>query len=486
MHNQDWSFINEEDFDAMLEVYAPELPPEDIVAAVTPWKKAMRQILIGIAFGAITLNFLYLNFILPAIGMFLTLLGFRSLRRENGWFKSGFVITAVHTGCCLLMLMIDTTIYSGRFNAHPIGTVLRVGVWILKLAQILCLWRGLVNIPHRVNLIPRSSGAGVLLLWYALLYLLHFQQASGFIVAALLLSFLFILRILYRFAENLDNVGYAIRTAAIKVSDRALVIFLASTLVIGCTCGHFLLGRHPMEWTPADCATGDEDLETTAQLLELGFPEYVLKDLTGEEIFSYVGASKVVVYTHWYGTFDDGELLFTTVGVELSGEQPRWMMIHHFLWETAPVFCGTEAIQLWTPWVGSDQWQASGAATGRVLYDKEGQTFASPYDALRNTPYPSGINPQDQEPAALFSSFSLPNEGTHHRGYITYPITGLQEDWSIHCRLHYTHQESRLHYPNITAIEQDTWAASPIFSTYRMEFQFNETSELAQPVLYRR
>lgn len=473
MSNQDWNSMNEEEFDTMLSNYVSELPPEDMVATITPWKKAMKRILIGIALETIVLNFLYLNFILPAIGMILAFLGFRSLRKENNWFKSGFLITAVHTGCCFLILMIDTTIFSGRFNTHPIGIVLRLGVWILKLAQILCLWRGSVNIPHRVNLIPQPFGAGFLFLWYALLYLLHFQQVSGFIVAALILSFFFVLRSLYRFAENLDNVGYAIRTASIKVSDRVVALFLVATLLIGCTCGHLLLGRYLMDWTSVDHTTGVETQEIDTQLLELGFPEYVLKDLTDEEILACKSASKVVVYTHWHGTADDGELLLTSLGVELPGQQPQWMMIHHFLWETAPVFYGTEAIQLWTPWVNSHQRQPADAATGRVLYDKAGETFASPYHSLRNEPHPSASIPQGQEPAALFATFSLPSEGTHHRGYIFYPLTEQVENESLHSRLHYIHQESRMHYPNITAIEQNSWAASPIFSTYQAESQLS-------------
>lgn len=60
--------MNERDFDAMLENAVPELPPEDIVADVTPWKKSMHRVLIGLALTSLTLNFWALNYILPASG----------------------------------------------------------------------------------------------------------------------------------------------------------------------------------------------------------------------------------------------------------------------------------------------------------------------------------------------------------------------------------------------------------------------------------
>lgn len=50
--------------------------PDDVVEDVTPWRKAMSRVLIGMALCAITLNFWCLNYILPAVGMVLSLLGF--------------------------------------------------------------------------------------------------------------------------------------------------------------------------------------------------------------------------------------------------------------------------------------------------------------------------------------------------------------------------------------------------------------------------
>ena len=62
-------------------------PPEDIVQAVAPWRRAMNRILTGLVLQGLTLNFWNLNYLLPAVGHILLLLGLRALRRENGFFR---------------------------------------------------------------------------------------------------------------------------------------------------------------------------------------------------------------------------------------------------------------------------------------------------------------------------------------------------------------------------------------------------------------
>lgn len=72
-------------------------PPEptsiDIAEVVTPWRKSINRVIGGLALTTLTLNFLALDYILPAIGLVLMLLGFRTLRQENKWFQGCFLIT---------------------------------------------------------------------------------------------------------------------------------------------------------------------------------------------------------------------------------------------------------------------------------------------------------------------------------------------------------------------------------------------------------
>ena len=70
------------------------------------WKQTYEKILIGMGLFGITLNFLFLNQILPFLGALLLFTGFRKLRLENRWLKAGYagaalkvVITSVRNQC---------------------------------------------------------------------------------------------------------------------------------------------------------------------------------------------------------------------------------------------------------------------------------------------------------------------------------------------------------------------------------------------------
>lgn len=83
-------------------------------------------------------------------------------------------------------------------------------------------------------------------------------------------------------------------------------------------------------------------------------------------------------------------LCITGVGAKLTGEPAGWMIFHHFLWNTAPPFHGTAAIQLWPVYQSDELWNAAGEVAGRVLYDRGGETFWVPYRSLEADTSPYG------------------------------------------------------------------------------------------------
>ena len=119
MCDRPWETMTDADFEAMLARSVPDVPPEEIVAEVTPWRRAMNRILFGMALCAITLNFLCLNYILPAIGTVLLLLGFRTLRQENRWLGGCFAITVVRAAYFFMTLILNTTILQSAVFTPP-------------------------------------------------------------------------------------------------------------------------------------------------------------------------------------------------------------------------------------------------------------------------------------------------------------------------------------------------------------------------------
>ena len=502
MCDHPWETMTDADFEAMLAQSVPDTPPEEIVAEVTPWRHAMNRILFGMALCAVTLNFWCLNYILPAIGTVLLLLGFRTLRRENRWLGSCFAVTVIRAVYFFATLILNTTILQSAVFTPAVTTAFTAGNAALLLGLYFCFWRGLLAVQKKAGLPAQAGGALALIVWYALVCVLAAVQYSGWVVPiAMLIGYGFILRSLCRLSGALDEAGYAIAPQPVRVTDRCLVLVIVVVLGIGCTLGYLFGGSYRMDWQPVDASTQTQTEAVRQQLLDLGFPEDVPNDLTPEDIAACGGALRVVAVTEDH-PFNDGrtvsykesdgeggvvsvldtvydvrELRLTSVGVQLPGAQETWRVYHHFLWTTDPGFCGTEVLQIWPADENmQDGWRFAGDVTGRVLYDRDGQTFTASYHTLgRQTYTADSVFFGQRTNSDLFAAFSLPRHGEHARGYVAYTAAAVQSGCLLNSWINYTHQQSWLQYPVVTAMEKrltTTWGDSGAFRTVQDALQF--------------
>ena len=478
MCDRPWETMTDADFEAMLARSVPDVPPEEIVAEVTPWRRAMNRILFGMALCAITLNFLCLNYILPAVGTVLLLLGFRTLRRENRWLGGCFAITVVRAAYFFMTLILNTTILQSAVFTPAVTTALTAVNAVLLLALYFCFWRGLLAVQKKAGLPAQTGGALALIVWYALVCVLAAVHYTGWIVPiAMLVGYGCILRSLCRLSGALDEAGYAIAPGPVRVTDRCLVLVIAAVLGIGCTLGYLFGGSYRMGWQPVDTSAQTQTAAIRQQLLDLGFPEAVLNDLAPEDIAACDGALRVVTETEDYPVndgrnvlweaynekneryyvqdtvYDVKELRLTSVGVQLPGERETWMVFHHFLWTTDPGFCGTEVLQIWPADENmQDGWRFAGDVTGRVLYDRGGQTFTASYHTLgRQTYTADSVFFGQRTNTDLFAPFSMPRHAESARGYVAYSTTAVQSGCLLNSWINYTHQQSWLQYPVVTA-----------------------------------
>lgn len=478
MCDRPWETMTDADFEAMLARSVPDVPPEEIVAEVTPWRRAMNRILFGMALCAVTLNFLCLNYILPAVGTVLLLLGFRTLRRENRWLGGCFAVTVIRAAYFFATLILNTTILQSAVFTPAVTTALTAVNAVLLLALYVCFWRGLLAVQKKAGLPAQAGGALSLIVWYALVCVLAAVHYTGWIVPiAMLVGYGCILRSLCRLSGALDEAGYAIAPGPVRVTDRCLVLVIVVVLGIGGVLGYLFGGSYPMDWQPVDTSEQAQTETIRQQLLDLGFPEDVLNDLAPEDIAACGGALRVVTKTEDYPVndgrnvlweacnekneryyvqdtvYDVKELRLTGVAVQLPGERETWMVFHHFLWTTDPDFYGTEVLQIWPADQNiSDGWRFAGDVTGRVLYDRDGQTFTASYHTLgRQTYTADSVFFGQRTNSDLFAAFSLPRHGEHARGYVAYTAAAVQSGCLLNSWINYTHQQSWLQYPAVTA-----------------------------------
>ena len=493
--------VIEPEFETFLKECVPELPPTDIVNEVTPWKNAMNRILWGMALTTITFKFWNLDYLLPMIGMFLMLFGFRTLREENKWFKLCWYLMIPRITYFEFRCIFDATIYRSILADSNMSLGLIVVNFLIVFIQIICFWKAIRTVQEKTGLPPRAKAAIVLFGWYVVMCYLGAMQYTGVLAYVLLIGYVCIIRSLWNLSKELTEAGYAIKPAQIIVSERKIVTGALLILAVGMSCGYLFFHSYPMDWQPAMISEDEKRQEIEQHLIKLGFPETVLADLSEEDILACDGALRVVVEANNHSVgegrvvreetvigysehtvYDREELQFIHIGVELPGERERWKIFHHFKFIYNPGFYGTESIQLWSCYrINPEAWGPEGEVTGQVLYDEDGQTNIASYASLASERYQAdtifwGVSDNTD----VFADFSMPNRGENHRGYLSYVTVEMQDGWILDSWVNYSHQNSWLQYPVLTAKEKrklDNLANMEPFKTIQDALQFYPNEE---------
>ena len=105
---------------------APEVETPDV--SDSPFCRAMGLIAGGLAVTGVTLNFWNLDVLLPLVGTFCLLIGFRALRRVNGFLRAGYVCACLHMLLLFVELGQDAVIYRADTGLAAFFTVVAAAV----------------------------------------------------------------------------------------------------------------------------------------------------------------------------------------------------------------------------------------------------------------------------------------------------------------------------------------------------------------------
>ena len=244
-------------FDALLTESADTLPPP---ADVSPWRSAMSCVVWGIALKTLTLQLLYLDYILPTLGCILLVLGFRTLRQENRALRwaYGLSIAAVVLRSAAMVLA-----------ALPVeeGLTLAYADMALMQATLIALWRGMVGVSRAAGAEkPSAPAAGVLAAFYAVLMALAMIGLEGWLlVLPVLAVYLVILRNLVKLSRSLEDIGYTIHAAPVRLSMTTVLWGYLGVTLAAVILAMLLGQRYPMDWQVRQDAPQDETIR--AELL---------------------------------------------------------------------------------------------------------------------------------------------------------------------------------------------------------------------------
>ena len=439
-------------FDQLLRENASALPPA--MAEVNPWREAMWLVLWGMGLTTITFNFLYLDMILPALGGILLVLGFRTLRQENRalqWcWRLSIAIAAVRSASFVLAaLPVD------------VKSIPAYAVMAMTFALYCCLWRGMVGVSRAAGAEkPAAPAAGALVIFYAVICALAFLELSGWLaVLPLLIAYIVILRNLVKLARSLADTGYAIHAAPVRLPSTAVLWGYLGLTLAAVLLAMFLGQRYPMNWQVRDDAPQDETIR--AELLDLGFPEQVLDDLTAEEAAHMSGAVKVYTeteplyedetyrevttsvwnedppprweyssaekqpdgsYRYTYRVYDlyEGFVTHVVVLVEEAGRQ-RAVVLHYAAIDRPFGDCLAEGMEIWPVWQGNEEsWSPGGWYSGRLLCEKDGQSYAADFYSVESGSYETTNIFGTTQNTGMIAEWSRMRRGENTRAYLLY------------------------------------------------------------------
>lgn len=437
---------------------APE--PETPDVSDSPFCRAMGLIAGGLAVTGVTLNFWNLDTLLPLIGTFCLLVGFRALRRVNGFLRAGYVCACLHILLLFVELGQNAAVLRETAAAGTFSTALAFGSAAVQLVLLFCLWQGLLDMQRAAGIMPPASpAAGALLLWYILIYTAALLAPIPLLLIALVIWYFYLVVRLNKLAKSMAAQGCAIEPVRERFSNPKLVGSLLALLAVVIACGYSFFGSYRMDWTPKETGTDAQVIEAYERLLALGYPESELNDLSDKDLLTCLRAERVLVrectgggYRNYNGKAQANDAFHMTV---VAVERPfgRLFLSYHFCWDEGTHFYGTESFAV-EPNCDTGSWLAE-EFSGRVLYDSpDGTTYTAPY-IDPGTEQASLSNWYENCFLQLYcADLSFPNSGTNQRGYIACSLHSLSDNASrLNGQFYYVHQSSRFQYPVQTARE---------------------------------
>ena len=399
------------------------VPGEGIVGEVDPWRVPLGRIAAGLALTGITFNMLYLQYLLPALGIVLQYLGFRALRRSGPAFRLAWALSAVRLVWFAAFTALEATPWA------PEGALvyaLGLTAMGIQVVQLLALRAGLREVCRRAETPQQGDPLRSAVIWQLVVIVLAFSPLSQSWLAFLpmLLAFVLIIRSLVRLSGSLGGAGYCFVDAPVCVSSRVMKwgYLLACLLLV---LGASVCVNHPRLDAQPQPAQGEA--ETRQALAALGMPEEVLADLSDEHVRALEGALYVYaqqdVMSFYSSTTTEVQKANTEADqlgsyiIYIELPDSRMAVLNYFDWRQGGAYWG-DAVKL--GWQDTYE-HLTGQIGGALLYEKDGQVYTAPIPRLNNgvvmtTDWFFGTRSDSQ----ISGTVSYPFGAQNQRGYVLY------------------------------------------------------------------
>lgn len=472
----------------------PELPEEE---PPRPWKTAVGRICWGLVLINFTLNFWYLDVILPPVGAVLLWQGLHALRRENGGFRFAGICAAAYAALRLAAAVLQATpldlrmaeLMGGEWSSN-MGTVpawyaLRSVVLQAVLALTVGgLWLGLKAVFRRAGKRPRTAAVGALAAAELLMIPLALTGLEGWLlVGPLLLLWALLLRSLWKLSGSLDRAGCALTPASVRCPAGVSMALWLGPPLVAIAVLPLLFSRLPVESRPAVHDSGQQALR--GELAELGIPEELLSRLSDGQISRLEGAYGLTVKgntSEWdsAGEYPDGSPGTARYEIPVRDDRCGFRTVYliDLCWDEEDAFGGgyMEGIQVTPDFHGVTV--SASCPEGALEWTDSG-------GVLRTSPLTFRAHTDHRGLAAYVAEFSLPKGADGPiRGYLLWEVVPASPSKPMiyNSQVGFVHRTTPWQYPY--TLPSELLASNRVTPGWRLNGTHVYTNQLAPEGVY--
>lgn len=391
------------------------VPGEESLQTINPWHIPISHITLGLVLTSITLNFFYLQYILPVVGMGLLYAGLRSFKSENRYFTAAWVLSAVRLALQAAWLVFAATPWLSWLEG---SLPLSLFFIALELALFLLFRAALSEVYCRAGEKPPHDPMLMASVWLVLLTLCGLTPlgSSWLAIVPLFIFFLFVARAIYRVGEELGDAGYCLTPTPVKISSTVTVWgYAALCLMLALVCS--TISSHAVPHVEERPTITESD--TRERLRTMGFPADVLTDVSDEDVTMLTDAVRIEVFDEVLKMPDGHKLATSSVYIQTPD---RTMYILNY-------FCWQEGGAYWNDGFIIKNTQDMELVSGALLYSKNGVNYAAQVPRLtceaktrEDWFFGSSIDQM------ISGGVCYPFGAKEQRGYIFYRLN-LDHDW---------------------------------------------------------
>lgn len=396
-------------------------------------------------FTIMTFNFLWLQYILPALGAVLLYIGFRDIRKENKAFNIGWIFSVINLGLYILNLIYVSTPLNT--NSKNIGNMVFI-VTIFQITFLIIFRKGIKEMLGRRDIIIKKDTILRIIIWRIIVVILAISGLGQIwiIFLPIIIYYFYIFRLLYKLSYELEENNIIDKKTVRGFNEKQLLLgYLVSCIfVVGLCCvfsNHIKLNSNEV--------LSVNEFTIRNILIDKGVPVKIVKDIVDEDISKLNNILNIEVFKENL-TFDsiindirsgidfnDKEsgrnLKATTIFIELKGNE--MYAIEYFNW-------GEEGPYWQYGFSVSNTWPLE-LISGRLLYEIEDVSYYAKIHRLRGGLVTSNdIFGDERQENKITGVMNYPSKSKDQRGYVFYKINiqeGTMAGTNIVDYMNYTH-----------------------------------------------